>query len=630
MAVFRPWDRIATALILLFLLIASTLAHGESLDVSVSDHLAITPAHVTYLTGDDYDIEQVSALPEKAWNPINKSSVSVPVRAEAVWFRFQLSNSAATALERVLEVRWINLRNIDFWQVNSSNAIVAHTRAGLDVPFEDIVEHNSSWIERFAIPAGEQRTVYVRIYSEFTTFMPAFVWSPEAFRDHQQTRFYWYCLAFGALIALAIYNLSLSAFTRDRSYLYYSIYALAAVGYEAGTTGIGHYAIWADWGWLRGNMFFIAIYMAFLMSGIFIRRFLKLYERRDWVRYTADGLILFWGAGFAFHLLSGGIVVGGMIEIAALVSCAIALIVSVYLSGEGDVSARYFTVAWSGLLVLTFFTVLMLQGLAPYNFMSENGQIMGFVVEMLLLSFALAERINRERSSREYAQKLALTLEQEAREERDAKLKMQNDLLTMQREINQQLEQRVAERTDALEQARRKLEAANIELSALTLTDPLTQVANRRHFDNTIELECSRSGDSGKTFALLLTDIDHFKQFNDVHGHLTGDDCLRVVASALQSAIPGQAGLVARYGGEEFAILLENRTISDALISAEKIRNAVEQLCFVAHGQRIPVRISVGVAGYLPGDTPDAVIARADKALYQAKTDGRNCVREAV
>jgi len=623
--------RIVTLLfhIVLILFSAKTVA-TPLVDISGKDFVRLETTDVQYLTTDEStSLSGVLNTTHSAWHSVDGVSISAPFHQTPVWYRFTITNSSNARIQRLLEIRWINLMESDIYQVSTDGELLQHTIGGLERSPRETGEldsgTNTSWLQHFSVAPGETRTIYVRLVSQFTTFMPAFIWEPGAFEQYQQQKFYWYCLAFGALLALAIYNLSLSVFTRDQSYLVYAIYALSAVLYEAGTSGIGHHLIWSNWGWFRSEMFFISVYLSFLMAAVFIRMFLNIGNRRDWIRLFTDGAITFWAAAMVFHFISGGFASGWIIEPAAIISCAAALSITAYMAWEGDISARYFTLAWSGLLAMTFVTMLMLKGYAPFNFFTENGQLIGFVVEMLLLSFALAERINRERLARYKAQRKALAMEVEANSEREQKLLAQEETLILQQEINQQLEERVAERTSALEEAMKALEQANKELSTVSITDALTQAYNRRHFDDVFKRTC----DQNPEFALILIDIDHFKRFNDNYGHLVGDDCLRIVAATLRSSINNSGSILARYGGEEFAVLLDKGTQKEAESLAEELRLAIENLRFMTSGKIVPISISLGVSCGQLGEKPNAVIKRADEALYHAKSSGRNCVRAA-
>ncbi|MGQ3178933.1 MAG: sensor domain-containing diguanylate cyclase [Blastomonas fulva] len=185
------------------------------------------------------------------------------------------------------------------------------------------------------------------------------------------------------------------------------------------------------------------------------------------------------------------------------------------------------------------------------------------------------------------------------------------------RQSHSLLEERVAERTSALNQA-------NDKLRLLSEIDPLTGIANRRKILAELDDRLTRVR-AGSAMAVLVVDVDNFKAINDRHGHVAGDDALRVLAQLMQSLLrPGDA--LGRMGGEEFVIILDRArpVIADAI--AERIRAAIARNSFEVHGNlALSITVSIGVANWHPGDTARALYARADGALYQAKTAGRNC-----
>lgn len=188
-------------------------------------------------------------------------------------------------------------------------------------------------------------------------------------------------------------------------------------------------------------------------------------------------------------------------------------------------------------------------------------------------------------------------------------------------EMNRALEAKVAERTEALA-------AANERLARLAETDGLTGLYNHRHLHERLGLEVERSRRSGLPVSLLMIDVDHFKEYNDRHGHPAGDEVLRRLAR-LMNAERRANDLCARYGGEEFAILLVDTAKETGAAAAERLRQRVAEHGFpdaeTQPGGRLT--ISVGVATH-PGDadTPAALLEAADEALYEAKRQGRNRV----
>lgn len=167
-------------------------------------------------------------------------------------------------------------------------------------------------------------------------------------------------------------------------------------------------------------------------------------------------------------------------------------------------------------------------------------------------------------------------------------------------------------------------------LQRLSSTDGLTNIANRRAFDTAIEKEWRRASRQGTPLTLIMLDIDDFKPFNDTYGHQGGDHCLKEIATLLGESVKREGDLAARYGGEEFALLLPDTDEQGAMLLAENIRRKVDQLRIPHVSSEIAdhVTVSMGVCCLIPEaiDSPQILIDRADRALYQAKRTGRNRV----
>jgi diguanylate cyclase (GGDEF)-like protein len=188
--------------------------------------------------------------------------------------------------------------------------------------------------------------------------------------------------------------------------------------------------------------------------------------------------------------------------------------------------------------------------------------------------------------------------------------------------------QRITDMRARLVEVTRELSGINASLREQSSQDSLTGIPNRRSFDAAFEQEWHHATRSGKPLALIMGDVDHFKKYNDTYGHQQGDECLKAIAGAMRSAARRKVDVVARYGGEEFAMLLPDTPAVSALLVAGRVLEAVR-------GLRLPhstsptsdhVTMSLGVCAALPRADlrPEALVKVTDRALYDAKSKGRN------
>ena len=196
-----------------------------------------------------------------------------------------------------------------------------------------------------------------------------------------------------------------------------------------------------------------------------------------------------------------------------------------------------------------------------------------------------------------------------------------NDMMRKLRSNQEEIE----EDRIRLEEKNEELQRANEILAQLSITDGLTKLHNHRYFQDHLTREIKRVSRTQAPLSMILIDIDDFKLLNDTHGHAAGDDVLMALAAIMNDSAR-ESDLIARYGGEEFVILLPNTDLAGAVHLAEKIRISVEETRLIIGESMKPINvtISLGVAAY-NGNRRD-FFAEADRALYQAKASGKNCV----
>ncbi|OKL42948.1 GGDEF domain-containing protein [Pseudovibrio exalbescens] len=254
----------------------------------------------------------------------------------------------------------------------------------------------------------------------------------------------------------------------------------------------------------------------------------------------------------------------------------------------------------------------------------EVGEQISAEVKALLSSIDLGKSAS-DQFGGELHQALEVLKNVETRDELEALVIRLIRATTQTAEVNQDLKNQLIGARKQIGTLRDSLEAIRYE----SLTDELTTLNNRKHFDQSLEKQLQEAASTGRPLALLLTDIDHFKQFNDNYGHQTGDQVLRLVALSVKQNINNH-DIACRYGGEEFGIIMPHSTLPKAKEVAERIRRTVtsKELVKRSTGENLGrITISIGVAVSHPDDTIHSIVSRADEALYTAKNAGRNLVR---
>ena len=253
---------------------------------------------------------------------------------------------------------------------------------------------------------------------------------------------------------------------------------------------------------------------------------------------------------------------------------------------------------------------------------SVGSQVMGEIEQVMAMIGAAAGNANT------YSENLAtVTQSLGAAADEPAVRAIVESLVKATKEMernNLALEERLSASKQEINQLQENLEVVRTE----SLTDPLTTLANRKFFDDALVKAIAAASAKGEPLALLMTDVDHFKRFNDTYGHLTGDHVLRMVAMSVRQNVKDQH-IAARYGGEEFVVVLPNTILQSAATLGEYIRTAVmtKELKKRSTGENLGrITVSIGVAALRPGETPQALIERADACLYAAKRSGRNRV----
>jgi diguanylate cyclase len=283
-----------------------------------------------------------------------------------------------------------------------------------------------------------------------------------------------------------------------------------------------------------------------------------------------------------------------------------------YAAFQGNRLALYSTIACAILGVSVIIQALISLQLMNATHVTDQVGPIAFIVMIISISFVISAELRQQRRLQ------AVFAQDKSYLER----KQQTD-------ETKALESQVHNRTLELETALLELSSAHETLKELNTVDVMTGIKNRNYFDTAFEQEWRRAIRQGHPISLMLLDVDHFKQVNDTHGHLIGDECLRAIVLIIRSVLRRPADILARYGGEEFVILLPYLEIDNAMFLAEQIRAKIEQSELQLDSLVLRATVSIGVGSKPPteGENHKDFIAAVDAALYRAKDAGRNNVQ---
>src|SRR5690554_3009168 len=500
-------------------------------------------------------IGEILSMPSYGWQPIDEESVSFGYDTRTYWLQMEI---AVGDSERLLQVAYPLLDHLEIYFVQDKN-VIAHYELGDHLPFsarpiahEDFVVH---------IPAEKNVTAFLRVQTGSSLNVPVKIWQEKEFYSTQAHVQLGFGIYFGVLLCMVLYNLFGFAVIRESSVFSYSIYVIFVGLMASALTGVGFRYIWPNNIWLQDHALVLFGCLSFAFAALFIAQLLKI---KEYSMFFARGLWLMGVASFSVAFVSVFLTYSVAIKLLlvfAIFSCTFLVAFAVSMWRKGSIYARIFALAWAAFLGAIFLNSLAYLGVIDTHFMQRYAIMVGSGIEVLLLSWVLTLRYSDERLQKLVAQGEALRRSAEAQE--------------AQRQLNEELEQRVDERTFELEMALRELQEVNNALERKNSEDGLTGLFNRRHFDRQLTVEFRRAWREKQSVALIMLDIDYFKQVNDTHGHMIGDQILVSLAERLKQAARRPSDGVFRYGGEEFAVLLGNTNVPEAAIVANKISSAV-------------------------------------------------------
>ena len=569
-----------------------------------------------------YFIDRESVLPQEPgrkdldgqdWQaaaqvPVNLGFVQAPV-----WFRLQIHNPTDKLQVRYLQFSNPRLDTLDIHVYDGDTLKKSRSMGGL-YPFRQRLIKLRHYTERLQIQPGATLDVMLKLETENSVQLPVSLWRANPLITHTERHSLLLGLYYGSLLVMLLYNLSIYINNRDKKYLDYVIYLASIGAFFACFNGLAFQYLWPRFPTVTASAEILFLSMVLFFGCQFTCRFLGLANTRPGLELTLRILAL-----CAILVLLGSVVlpysviVIPVIILTVLVS-AVGLAAGIIRWHDCHPAAMLFTLSK---LVLTLGCLILAAnklGWIARTPLTENMAQVGSMLEFMILSLALIQQLNAERRAKTAAQQHALNFERQASQSRE-------EALRVQRDATLKLELRVAQRT-------RELQALNEKLTTLSRTDPLTGLKNRRYLMEHFHAEYSRSKRDATPISVIIIDIDHFKSVNDTHGHLLGDELLKMVAHQIGAEAKRESDIAARYGGEEFAIVLGNNSADEALAIAEKIRARVAAAQYVWQGVSLRCTVSVGVATITPAQdsTAENLIRQSDEALYRSKAEGRNRV----
>lgn len=545
------------------------------------------------------------ALPDQSVGEVNYS-----FSKSAWWFALPVTVDAEAASRWLLEVGYSSIDCVEVF-TRRADGTFERQEAGDMKPFSERLYPHRNLVFPVMLTPGKTQTIYLRVTTEGTVTLPLTLWAPEALAREDRVSYTVLSLYYGMLLALCLYNLLLFLSTREPMFIAYVAFTVSMAIGQLSMNGFGNQFLWGEhpkWG-------DIALPVGMSLTGLTGAIFMRLFLSTKKTSPLHDRLILLCLGAFllacSLPLFLPYRPVAIIVSVFGVLFSVIAVFTGVHSVRGGHPGGRYFLLSWFALLLGVAVQGLRVFGLMPTTTLTLFSMQIGSALELLLLSFAMADRINTMRREKNLADA--------------AVLHANAQLLETLRKSEQELEHRVAERTHELETANKLLLEKEHELRRLAMQDPLTGLSNRMFLNDRIERAIARARRSGDSIALMLIDLDNFKPINDAHGHAVGDELLVAIAKRI-SEVVRESDTVSRLGGDEFVILLEDLHETGSIESIlAKLMTAVTEPMVLGEGRQVSVSASIGVAfAPLHGDHATQLLARADMEMYKAKSAGRN------
>ncbi|MCG9730332.1 sensor domain-containing diguanylate cyclase [Shewanella sp. Isolate13] len=609
-------------LVIALLFFSSLTAAKEPLfiDEHTADKVELTSQLYIAQFDDLSNITQVAASSPFQWQAYDPKEMR-GIAKKTYWIKFSLTQQAREPREMSLSLANPHLDYIEFYHFNGST-LLNQFQAGDSFPFSKRPILSTQLLYSFNSKQGDTHHFYLRIKTSGTSSLPITLWASDAYYQDAERHSILYGFQIGILMAIGIFSLLIAVTSHSFSYSYYAGYVLSITLFVASLHGLAFRFLWPEWPRMQEfalpALLSLSIMFAFLFS-----------EKVMHLKYHNQAMLRFCRVSAAMSVLL--LFIGLLLDYstaltlniyAVMLSSVMLMYMSLAQAFKGNKLAKLFAIGWAGMMLGALLSGAIYLGFLHWDLQAKTPFMVGLSIEVIFMAALLAIRYNDERLAKLQIQQDALLQAKKAQE-------IKEEALRIEARGSEKLAKMVQERTLELEIALRELNEANQKLTEQTRVDSLTGVKNRASFDKRILAEGRISRRQQTPLSILMLDIDRFKLINDSHGHLAGDQALRVIADNLKEILKRPTDLVSRFGGEEFAIILPNTDKIGAQQVAETIRKVISELPISWGGNKIPLTVSIGVSSEIitSEEHTTLLLEQADKALYQAKNDGRNRVK---
>nr|WP_276310713.1 GGDEF domain-containing protein [Alteromonas sediminis] len=585
---------------------------------------ADVPLSVLYVadTSNSMTLQDVRSLPKTAFSR-GEANTNLGMAQYAHWFVLTLPTTLTSERTKLLEIPYPLLDSLDVWFFSGPRSPnpLSRTSLGDSLPFAERPINHASFLLPIPPNADGEITAVIRVATNGSIKLPFQIWEEQTFIEYTSKEHIAAGLLFGVLAAIAISNLFFFLTTRNATFIIYTGYVVSVSLTLAAIHGYGFEYLWPEQTWLQSRAVAVFANASIMFALFFTYLLLELPRHNKHIAIVVKALGWVFFASVLFSLFLPYFYLIQAFLLLLILAVLVVFGASLWLSLKGVILARYYTLAWSVLMLSAF--VVTFDNLNWFTLPVSSSTLLlyGAIAETLLLAFVLAMSYGFQRDELVQTKDIALAREKEVAAAKDK-------LLRTEQEAKDELEYKVQERTLELEITLRELSDANRELERLNTIDPLTGIKNRRHFDKRLLAEGRRSRRERTVLTLVMLDIDHFKSINDTYGHDVGDKCIMHIAELAKSFIKRPSDDICRYGGEEFAFILPNTEPEGALALIEQVREAIENSPLTVDEKRIRITASAGVSSGIVDENGGevALLKQADKALYEAKEQGRNKV----